>query len=45
MRNLSPTKVEFLDNIPEFEKGACIGLRQEMCGFAPPGNSANLEMY
>lgn len=42
MRNLNPTKVEFLDDIPQFENGACIRLRQEMCGFAPPGNRTQI---
>lgn len=30
MRNLNPTKFLFLDIIPEFEKGVCIGLRKEI---------------
>lgn len=38
VRNTNLAKLEFLDSILESEKEAYIGLKKEMCEFAPPGN-------
>ena len=35
MRNINHTKVEFLDNTAESEKGACIRLRKDIYRFVP----------